>query len=194
MAKYLATSLATLKVVKRPPGHEELLADFDDFDELGGVRVQVHHVAGLFGSLGAGIHGHPDVGLGQGRGVVGPVPGHGHQVPGGLLAPDQGQLVLRLRLGQKIVHPGLLGDDGGGERIVAGNHDGGDAHGPEAEKAVRQAALDDVLEVDGAIDFSWSATTRGVPPREPMRWISASTSGGSGWPRNSWTASAAPLR
>ena len=86
MAKYLATSLAIEKVVSEPAGDEELLADLHDLDQLRRVRVEVDHVPGFLGRLGAGVHGHADVGLGQGGGVVGAVAGHGDEVAAGLLA------------------------------------------------------------------------------------------------------------
>ena len=66
---------------QRAPGDEQLLADLHNLDELGRVGVEVDHVAGLFGRLGAGVHGHPDIGLGQGGGVVGTIAGHGHEEP-----------------------------------------------------------------------------------------------------------------
>ena len=80
MAKYLATSLAIENVVSDAARHEELLADLDDLEQLGRVRVEVDHVAGLFGGLRAGVHGHADVGLRERRRVVGAVAGHGHEL------------------------------------------------------------------------------------------------------------------
>ena len=65
---------------ERAAGHEELLADLDDFDELGGVGVEVDHVAGFLRGLRAGVHGDADVGLGEGRGIVGAVAGHGNEL------------------------------------------------------------------------------------------------------------------
>ena len=54
------------------------------------------------------------------------------------------------RLGEEVVDAGLLGDHGGGERVVAGDHHGADAHGAHLVEALADAALDDVLEVDHA--------------------------------------------
>src|SRR6516164_11091042 len=34
---------------ERAAGHEKLLTDFDDLDQLGGIGVEVHHVAGFLG-------------------------------------------------------------------------------------------------------------------------------------------------
>ena len=61
--------------------------------------------------------------------IVGAVAGHRHQAAGGLLVPDQRKLVLRRRLGEEVVHTGLGGDRGRGQRIVAGDHHGADADG-----------------------------------------------------------------
>jgi len=60
MAKYLATSLAIENVVTTSRD-QQLLADLDHVDELGRVRVEVDHVAGLLGRHGAGVHRHADV-------------------------------------------------------------------------------------------------------------------------------------
>ena len=53
-------------------------------------------------------------------------------------------------LGQEIVHPGLGRDGGGRQRIVAGDHDGLDAHLAQLGKAFLDAAFDDILQVDHA--------------------------------------------
>ena len=137
---------------QRATGDEQLLADLDDLDELGRVRVEVDHVPGFLRRLRAGVHGHADVGLGQRRGVVGAVAGHGDEAAARLLAPDQRHLVLGRRLGQEVVDAGLLGDGGGGERVVAGDHHRADAHGPQLVEALGHARLDRVLEADHAED------------------------------------------
>ena len=131
-----------------PACHEHLLADLDDLDELGGVRIEIHHVAGLLGSLRARVHGNTHVGLGKGRGIVGAVAGHGNQMPRRLLLPDERQLVLRPGLRQEVIDPGLFGDGCGGKPVIARNHDGFYTHGPESLETVLQASFDDVFEVD----------------------------------------------
>ena len=124
---------------QRAAGHQQLLADLDDLDQLGRVAVEIDHVAGFLGGLGAGVHGHADVGLGQRRGVVGAVAGHGDQVARGLLLLEQGQLVFGRGLGEEIIHARFLGDGGGGQRVVAGDHDRLDAHRAEALEPIGQA-------------------------------------------------------
>ena len=164
MAKYFATSLAMLKVVSEPRRDEQLLADFDDLDQLRRVRIEVHHVAGFLGGLRAGVHGHADIGLGERGRVVGAVADHRDHAAAGLLPADERELVLRFGLGQKIVHARLRGDGGGGELVVAGDHHGADAHLAELREAFLDAALDDVLEMNHAEHRPPSATTSGVPP------------------------------
>ena len=103
---------------------------------LVGIRVQVDHVAGFFGRLRARVHRHGHVGLGQRRRIVGAVAGHGHQPAAGLVFADQLQLGFGRGLGQEIVDARFGGDGGGGQRIVARDHDGLDAH----RAAIRQSA------------------------------------------------------
>ena len=135
---------------QRAARHQELLADLDDLDELGRIGIEVDHVAGLARGLRAGIHGDADVGLRQRRRVVGAVAAHGDELALGLLVADEPQLVLGRRLGEEIVDAGFRRDRRRGHRIVAGDHDGADAHAAQLGKALADAALDDVLEVDDA--------------------------------------------
>ncbi len=74
MAKYFATIVGDRKGRQRPARHQQLLADLDDLDELGGAGIEVHHVGGLAGSLGAGLHGNADIGLGKRRASFVPSP------------------------------------------------------------------------------------------------------------------------
>ena len=96
------------------------------------------------------VHGQADVGLGQRRRVVGAVAGHGDQAPAGLLLFDVVQLVGGRCLGQEVVDAGLGGDGGGRQRVVAGDHDGANAHRAHLAEALFHAALDHVLQVDHA--------------------------------------------
>jgi hypothetical protein len=135
---------------ERAARHEQLFADGHHLDELGGIAVQVHHVAGFLGGHGAGVHGQADIGLGQGGRVVGAVAGHGDEASAGLLLLDQVHLVLGRGLGQEIVHAGFGRDGGGGQRVIAGDHDGADAHVAQLLEALAHAALDDILQVHHA--------------------------------------------
>ena len=51
---------------------------------------------------------------------------------------------------RKSSTPGFGGDGRGGQRVVAGDHHGADAHPAQLGEALADAALDDVLEVDDA--------------------------------------------
>ncbi len=135
---------------QRAARHQQLLADRHHLDQLGRVAVQVHHVAGFLGGHGAGVHGQADIGLGQRGRVVGAVAGHGHQAAAGLLLLDQVHLVFGRGLRQEVVHAGFGGDGGGGQRVVAGDHDGADAHGAQLLEALAHAALDDVFQMHDA--------------------------------------------
>ena len=73
---------------QRAASDQQLLADLDDFDELGGVAVEIDHVAGLARRLRAGLHGDADIGLRQSRRVVGAVAAHRHQPAIGLDLAD----------------------------------------------------------------------------------------------------------
>ena len=113
---------------------------------LGRVTVQVHHVGRFFGRLRAGVHGDSDVGLGQGRGIVGAVAHHSDQFPLGLLLADIRQLGLRCSLREEVIHPRLLGNGRGRQRVIARNHDGAQPHAPQARKALADPGFQDVLE------------------------------------------------
>jgi hypothetical protein len=47
MAKYFRHVIRNGEWLSGPAGHQQLLADFHDFDELGGIGIKVHHVAGV---------------------------------------------------------------------------------------------------------------------------------------------------
>ena len=89
IAKYLAMSFATLKVVKAPRVMIICFPTSTISKQLGGVAIQIHHVARLFGGLGAAVHGHGHIGLGQRRRVIGAVAGHGEKPTLALVFPDQ---------------------------------------------------------------------------------------------------------
>ena len=137
IAKYFAMSLAMENVVSA-------------LDELGGVGVQVDHVAGLLGRRRTGVHRHPDVRLSQRGGVVGAVAGHRDEFAALLFALDQREFVLGGGFGQEVVDSCFVGNRLGGQRIISGDHDGADAHLAHLVEAFAHALFDDVLEVDDA--------------------------------------------
>ena len=78
------------------------------------------------------------------------------------------QLRFRRGLGHEVVHARLGGDGGGGQRVVAGDHHGADAHLAQVGEAFLDAALDHVLELHDASTSRPSATTSGVPPEREI--------------------------
>ena len=93
---------------QRAAGHQELLADLDDLDQLGRIAVEIDHVAGFLGGLRAGVHGDADIGLCQRGRVVGAVAGHGDEMAGRLFLAEQRELVFGRGLGEEIIDAGLL--------------------------------------------------------------------------------------
>ena len=55
---------------------------------------------------------------------------------------------------EEVVHARLRRNRSGGHRVVAGDHNGADAHAAKLGKAFADAAFDDVLEVNDAKQFS----------------------------------------
>ena len=135
---------------QRAAGHQKLLADFDHLDELGGVGVEIDHVAGFLGGLRAGVHGDADVGLGERGSIVGAVAGHGDEFAFSLLALDQVHLVFRRGLREEVVDTGFASDGSRRKRIVAGDHHGADAHGAKLIEALAHAALHHVFQFNHA--------------------------------------------
>ena len=133
---------------QRAPGHDQLFADFNDFNKFCGIAVQIHHIAGFSGGLGAGIHGHADVRLGQGRGVVGAVAHHRDKAALGLFPLDVVELVLGLGFSDEVINARFPGNGLGRERIVARDHDDADTHGPQAGKTAVNAGLEHVGQSD----------------------------------------------
>ena len=73
---------------QRTAGHQHLLPDLDDLDQLGRIAVEVDHVARFARGLGAGVHRHADVGLRERGRVVGAVTGHRDEMTFGLFLAD----------------------------------------------------------------------------------------------------------
>ena len=75
------------------------------------------------------------------------------------------EFVFRRGLGHEIIHAGFGRDRGGGERIVAGDHHGADAHLAELREAFLDSAFDHVLQlITPSTSLMSAATTSGVPP------------------------------
>jgi len=109
-------------------GHQHLLADLDDLDELRWVGIQVHHMPASFAACVPVFIATPDVSLGQCGRVVGPIAGHGHQSTSRLFFPNVSKLLLRCGLGKKIVDARFRGNGCRRQRVVAGDHHRFDPH------------------------------------------------------------------
>ena len=135
---------------QRPARHQQLLADLHHVQQLGRVAVEVDHVGRFTCRLGAIVHRHANVSLGQGRGVVGAVTTHGHQTAVVLFLTDARQLFLRRGFGQHIIDACLRSNRRRGQRVVTGHHDGADPQLAQFGKTLANPGLDHVLEVDRA--------------------------------------------
>ena len=150
MAKYLATSFATEKVVRAPRVMSNCLPISTTSISLVGLESRSTMFPASLAACVPAFMARPDVGLRQRGSVVGAVSGHGDEFALGLLGADQCEFVFRLRLREEIVESRFAGDGRGGERIVAGDHYRADPHGSQLIEALAHTALDDVLQVDGA--------------------------------------------
>ena len=80
-----------------------------------------------------------------------PSPHHGDELALGLLfAVSLPQLLFRCRLSEEVVDAGFGRNRRRGHRIVAGNHDGADAHAAKLGEALADTALHDVFEMNDA--------------------------------------------
>ena len=123
-------------------------------DDGGEVVVREDHGRGVLADLGAGdAHGHADIGGLEGGGVVDAVAGHGDNAALPLPGPHNADLVLRghpgvdrdllqtpvqlivahgvqLHAGERLIpvpeDAQLPGNGGGGDLVVAGDHNGAD--------------------------------------------------------------------
>ena len=172
MAKYFATSLAMLNVVSEPRVMSSCLPiSMISMSFVGLESRSTMLPASLAACVPVFIATPTSAWASAGASLV-PSPVIATMPALGLLLADEGELVLRLGLGEKIVHARFRGDRGGGERIVAGDHHRADAHVAELGKPFLEAALDDVLELNHAKHFrgllgvavSRATTTSGVPP------------------------------
>jgi len=123
------------KVRQRAAGHQQLLADLDDLDQLGRIAIEGRPCCRASrAATVAGVHGDADIGLGERRGVVGAVAAHGDQLALGL--PRRGSalsLSSGVRLGQgRSSTPASAAMAAAVMGFVAGDHHRADAHAPEA--------------------------------------------------------------
>ena len=131
-------------------GNQELFANFDNLQNLGGIGIQIHHVRSLFCGSGAAVHGKPHIRLSQCRSIICAVAGHGHDLAFCLFFLDDIDFVLWLALGDKAVHTGFFGNGRRCQRIIASTHDGLDADGTQTFKPFHHTRLYRILQIDDA--------------------------------------------
>ena len=135
MAKYLATSLAMLNVVSAPRVISSCLPISTISMSLVGLESRSTMLpASLAACVPVFIATATSACASAGR-VVGAVAGHRDEPAARLVLADELELRLGRRLGEEVVDAGLGGDRRGGERVVAGDHDGLDAHARAARRS-----------------------------------------------------------
>ena len=150
MAKYLATSLAIENVVSEPRVISSCLPTSTISISLVGLLSRSTMLPASLAAWVPVFIATPTSAWASAGRVVGAVAGHRHEVAAGLLALDQRHLVLGRRLGEEVVDAGLVGDRRRSQRVVAGDHDGADAHRPHVVEALAHARLHGVLQPDHA--------------------------------------------
>ena len=150
MAKYLATSLAIENVVKAPRVISNCLPISTISISLVGLESRSTMLPASRAACVPVFMATPTSAWASAGRIVGAVAAHGHQLAFGLLVANELELVLGSCLGKEIIHPGFGRNRGRGHRIIAGDHDGANAHPAQFGEALADAALDDILEVDDA--------------------------------------------
>ena len=135
IAKYFATSLAIENVSARR-GSSSCSPISTISISLVGLE-EIDHVAGFARRLRTCVHGDADVGLRERGSVIGAVAAHGDELALGLLVANEAQFVLGRRLREKVIDAGFCRNRRRGRRIVAGDHDGADAHARSSAKRSR---------------------------------------------------------
>jgi hypothetical protein len=92
----------------------------------------------------------PNFGLGQRRGVVDAIPGHGHPAALRLQAPDDFVLLFGQDLGHHLVDAQLASDGVGGGAVVAGQHDEANAFAVEHLNGFAGGFLDGIGDAEQA--------------------------------------------
>ena len=135
IAKYLATSLAIENVVSAPRVISICLPISTISMSLVGFESRSTMLpASLAACVPVFIATATSACASAGASLV-PSPVMATRRPCGLMLADQLELRLGRRLGEKVIDAGLGGDRRRGEPIVAGDHDGLDAHAPQLARS-----------------------------------------------------------
>jgi hypothetical protein len=132
---------------------------------LAQVVVHQRDVGGFDGGVGAGrAHGKADVGARQRRRIVDAVADHADQTPCPCRSLLQcRQLVFGQQIALGVVDADLLGNGGGGVRVVAGQHQGLDAQACSSAMASRLLSLTVSATANRASTPSSPASPRSCP-------------------------------
>jgi hypothetical protein len=178
IAKYFATSLAMLKVVSAPRVMSSCFPISTISMSFVGLLSRSTMLPASRAACVPVFMATPTSAWARAGASLVPSPVMATRWPGGLFSRMRCELHLGRGLGHEVVDAGLGGDGGGGERIVAGDHHGADAHLAELGEAFLDAALDDVLELMTPSTSRPSATTSGVPPLRAMASTDLGDGGG----------------
>ena len=128
IAKYLAISFAIEEGGQTAASDQQLLADFNHFQNFGRIAVKVHDIGSFLGRGCTGIHGQAHICLCQRGSIVGAVAGHGNNLAFRLLLFDHIDLILRFALGNETINTCFFCNGSRGKWIIAGAHDGFDTN------------------------------------------------------------------
>ena len=132
MAKYLATSLATLKVVSAPRVIRSCFPISTTSMSFVGLLSRSTMLPASRAACVPVFMATPTSACASAGASLVPSPVMATRRPAALLLADAAEFHFRRGLGEEIVHARLRRDGGGGEGIVARDHDGADAHAREA--------------------------------------------------------------
>ena len=150
MAKYLATSLAMEKVVSAPRVISSCLPiSTISISLVGSLSRSTMLPASRAAMVPVFIATPTSAWASAGASLV-PSPHMATSLPLACSSRISLSLASGVAWARKSSTPDFRGDGGGGERIVAGDHHGADAHLAQRREALADAAFDDVLEMDDA--------------------------------------------
>ena len=150
MAKYLATSLATEKVVSAPRVISNCLPISTISISLVGLESRSTMFPASLAACVPVFMATPTSACASAGASLVPSPVMATSLPLACSALISAILSSGLASARKPSTPACLGDGRGGQRVVAGDHHGANAHGAELIEALAHAALDDVLELNRA--------------------------------------------
>ncbi len=134
MAKYFATSLAMEKVVSAPRVISNCLPMATTSISLVGLLSRSTMLPASLAAMVPVFMASPTSACASAGASLVPSPVIATRRPADLLLLDVVQLVLGRGLRQEIVDAGFGCDGGRGQRVVAGDHDGANAHGAKLRR------------------------------------------------------------